>query len=134
MRGLGIGLDRVPQTQGGLITQANLGGQFLCGFALTNAPQEQHDLHRRQMRLVKDRAAVQVVRRSATRAAIRRQITAPRTSKDAGLRDQVLAAWTFQLTRMKMLNDPSNTTLVIKEIGNWEFHAPSLPAPHTFAR
>jgi len=131
---LGIGLDRVPQTQGGLITQANLGGQFLCGFTLTNSTQEQHDLHRRQMRLLKDRAAVQVVRRSAARAAIRRQITAARTPKDASLRDQALAAWTSQLARMKMLNDPSNTTRVIKEIGNWEFHAPSLPAPHTFAR
>jgi len=86
------------------------------------------------MRLLKDRAAVQVVRRSAARAAIRRQSAAARTPKNAGLRDRAPAARTFQLARMKMLNDPSNTTRVIEKFGNWEFHAPSLPAPHTFAR
>src|SRR5512147_3046906 len=124
----------MSQPQRGLIPEANLSGQFLCGLTLTHAPQEQDDLHGRQMRLLKDGAAVQVVRRPTDRAAIRCQITAPRATKHPGLGNRLPTTRTLQLARMKMVDDPSRTTIVIEEIGNWEFHVPSLPAPHTFAR
>lgn len=124
----------MPQAQGRGITQADLRGQFLRGFALTNPTQQQHDLHRRQMRLLKDRAAVQIVGRPTRAAAIRRQITTPRAPKHPRLVDRLRTPWTLQLTRMKMFEDPSNAIFVIEEMGNREFHVPSLPAPHTFVR
>jgi hypothetical protein len=124
----------MPEPQGRRITEADLGRQVLRGFALTDPAQKQHDLHRCQVRLLKHRAAVQVVRRLTRRATIRRQITAPRAAKYPGVGDWLLTTWTFQLTRMKMLKDPNDAAIVIEKIGNWEFHAPSLPAPHTFVR
>jgi len=45
------------------------------------AVQRQHDLYRRQVRLLKDRAAVEVIGRSTHGTAIRRLVTTARAAK-----------------------------------------------------